>query len=59
MFLFLLICEGDVRNVPDYQPPYYDKLHQDPSFEDVKKVVCDEKYRPQIPKQWYNDEVNI
>jgi len=40
----------------EYQPPYYDKLHQDPSFDEVKKVVCEDKYRPQIAKQWYNDE---
>merc|ERR1712226_27138 len=42
--------------VEDYQPPYYEKLHQDPPFEEVRKVVCEEKYRPVVPKTWYNDE---
>ncbi|XP_047139293.1 activin receptor type-1 isoform X1 [Hydra vulgaris] len=42
--------------VEEYQPPYYDYLPQDPSFEEVKKVVVDDHYRPDIPKHWLNDE---
>ena len=44
------ICE-------DYQLPYYDKVPCDPSIEEMRKVVCVEKYRPTIPNRWVQDEV--
>lgn len=47
------LCDGVSE---DYQPPYYDKLCQDPPFEDVKRVICDEAYRPRIPNKWYGEE---
>ena len=34
--------------VEEYQLPYYDKVPNDPSIEDMKKVVVDQKYRPQM-----------
>lgn len=43
------ICE-------EYQLPYYDRVPSDPSVEDMKKVVCIEKYRPLIPNRWIQDE---
>lgn len=45
------ICE-------EYQLPYYDRVPSDPSVEDMKKVVCIEKYRPLIPNRWIQDEVS-
>lgn len=39
--------------VEEYQPPYYDVLPPDPSFEHVKKVVVDDQYRPVVPKSWF------
>ena len=41
----------------EYQLPYYDRVPCDPSIEDIKKVVCVEKYRPQIPNRWSQNEV--
>uniref|UniRef100_UPI00398F3C98 TGF-beta receptor type-1-like n=1 Tax=Pristiophorus japonicus TaxID=55135 RepID=UPI00398F3C98 len=40
----------------EYQLPYYDLVPSDPSIEDMKKVVCDQKLRPSIPNQWQSSE---
>ncbi|XP_056011203.1 TGF-beta receptor type-1-like isoform X2 [Ostrea edulis] len=38
--------------VEDYQLPFYDIVPSDPSLEDMKKVVCDDRQRPGIPNRW-------
>ena len=43
--------------VEDYEVPYYDAVGNDPSFEEMRKVVCIERRRPAIPNRWSNDEV--
>uniref|UniRef100_A0A3B3UIR9 receptor protein serine/threonine kinase n=1 Tax=Poecilia latipinna TaxID=48699 RepID=A0A3B3UIR9_9TELE len=40
----------------DFQLPYYDMVPSDPSIEDMKKVVCDQKLRPNIPNQCAADD---
>ncbi|XP_067892371.1 activin receptor type-1B-like [Heterodontus francisci] len=45
---------GGLHN--EYQLPYYDLVPSDPSIEDMKKVVCDQKLRPSIPNQWQSSE---
>nr|XP_043874323.1 activin receptor type-1C isoform X1 [Solea senegalensis] len=40
----------------DFQLPYYDLVPSDPSVEDMRKVVCDQKLRPSIPNQWQSCE---
>lgn len=42
--------------VHDAQLPYYEYVPQDPSIEDMRKIVCIEKIRPTIPEQWEHDE---
>ncbi|WAQ95834.1 BMR1B-like protein [Mya arenaria] len=37
--------------------PYQDLVPSDPSFDDMKMVVCDAKIRPQIPHRWGQDDV--
>jgi len=32
--------------------PYFDLTSTDPSFEEMKKLVCDEQIRPEIPSRW-------
>lgn len=32
-----------------YEVPYQHKVPSDPSFDDMKKVVCFEQFRPEIP----------
>jgi hypothetical protein len=43
----------------EYQIPYYDAVPSDPSFEDMRKLVCTDKLRPVIPNRWSGDEVSI
>ncbi|KAL0963774.1 hypothetical protein UPYG_G00313390 [Umbra pygmaea] len=40
----------------DFQLPYYDLVPSDPSLEDMRKIVCDQKLRPNIPNQWQSCE---
>eukprot|EP00062_Callorhinchus_milii_P013009 gi/632960651/ref/XP_007896316.1/ PREDICTED: activin receptor type-1-like [Callorhinchus milii] len=39
----------------EYKPPFYDLVPNDPSFEDMRKVVCVEQQRPNIPNRWFSD----
>ncbi|XP_017280038.1 activin receptor type-1 isoform X2 [Kryptolebias marmoratus] len=41
--------------VEDYKPPFHDVVPTDPSFEDMKKVVCVDQQRPNIPNRWFSD----
>ncbi|XP_064908279.1 TGF-beta receptor type-1 isoform X4 [Columba livia] len=41
----------------DYQLPYYDLVPSDPSVEEMRKVVCEQKLRPNIPNRWQSCEV--
>ncbi|XP_049885080.1 TGF-beta receptor type-1-like isoform X2 [Pectinophora gossypiella] len=44
--------------MPDeYQPPYYDCVPPDPALEDMRRVVCLEKRRPNVPNRWHSDPV--
>ncbi|CAL8321525.1 unnamed protein product [Merluccius merluccius] len=40
----------------DFQLPYYDLVPSDPSVEDMRRVVCEQKLRPSIPNQWQSCE---
>lgn len=37
--------------------PYYDLVPSDPSFEEMRKVVCVENHRPSIPNRWSSDQL--
>ncbi|XP_055701112.1 activin receptor type-1 isoform X2 [Phlebotomus papatasi] len=39
----------------DYKVPFYDVVPADPSFEDMKKVVCGDNYRPSLSNRWTSD----
>ncbi|XP_043361081.1 activin receptor type-1 isoform X5 [Dermochelys coriacea] len=41
--------------VEDYKPPFYDVVPNDPSFEDMRKVVCVDQQRPNVPNRWFSD----
>ncbi|XP_020640223.3 activin receptor type-1-like [Pogona vitticeps] len=43
------------RVVEDYRPPFFDLVPSDPSFEDMKKVVCIDQQTPTIPNRLYSD----
>ncbi|XP_054707219.1 bone morphogenetic protein receptor type-1B-like [Uloborus diversus] len=42
--------------VEEYQLPYYEYVPTNPSFEDMRKVVCVDQIRPTIPKHWSSCE---
>ena len=42
----------------EYQLPYFDLVPSDPSPEEMKKVVCVERCRPDIPNRWQSNEVS-
>ncbi|XP_066469747.1 serine/threonine-protein kinase receptor R3 [Tiliqua scincoides] len=41
--------------VEDYKPPFFDAVPIDPSFEDMKKVVCVDQQTPTVPNRLYSD----
>ncbi|XP_069075736.1 TGF-beta receptor type-1 isoform X3 [Pleurodeles waltl] len=40
----------------EYQLPYYDLVQSDPSVEEMRKVVCEQMLRPNIPNRWQSCE---
>uniref|UniRef100_A0A4W3GFR4 Activin receptor type-1B-like n=1 Tax=Callorhinchus milii TaxID=7868 RepID=A0A4W3GFR4_CALMI len=43
----------------EYQLPYFDLVPSDPSIEEMRKVVCEQNLRPNIPNFWQSNEVRI
>lgn len=43
----------------DYDIPYKDQVPQDPSFEDMRKIVCEDGSRPEIPLRWNKSKVKF
>ncbi|XP_043930784.1 activin receptor type-1C isoform X8 [Protopterus annectens] len=42
--------------IEEYQLPYYDSVPSDPSVDEMRKVVCEQNMRPNIPNQWHSYE---
>uniref|UniRef100_A0A3B3U2Z5 receptor protein serine/threonine kinase n=1 Tax=Poecilia latipinna TaxID=48699 RepID=A0A3B3U2Z5_9TELE len=40
----------------EYQLPYHELVPTDPSYEDMREVVCIKKLRPSFPNRWSSDE---
>lgn len=57
--LRLCLSFGGLGIVEEYKPPFYDQVTNDPSFEDMRKVVCVEQQRPFIPNRWFSDPVSV
>ncbi|CAL8109601.1 unnamed protein product [Orchesella dallaii] len=63
MYAFALvlweICRRTVSQgiTDEYQPPFYDAVNADPSFDEMRKVVCIDGYRPEVPNRWTTDPV--
>lgn len=49
------LCSAGIHE--EYQLPYYDLVPSDPSIEEMRKVVCDQKLRPNVPNWWQSYEV--
>lgn len=59
--VFWEICWRTTSNgiVEDYKPPFYDCVGADPSFDEMRKIVCTDQRRPVIPNRWASDSVSI
>ena len=55
------MCRRTVSSgfIEEYRPPFFDMVPSDPSFEDMRKVVCIDQYRPVVPIYWESDPVII
>lgn len=54
-YIFVHVCPAGI--VEEYQLPYYDLVPTDPSYEDMREVVCIKKQRPSFANRWSSDEV--
>lgn len=54
------VCRRTLSNgiAEEYKPPFYDQVPSDPSFEDMRKVVCIDQQRPVLPNRWTSDTVS-
>lgn len=43
----------------EYQLPFYDIVPSDPTIEEMRKVVCIERQRPEIPQRWFSSPVRL
>lgn len=51
-------CYGnDVGGSEEYQMPYFDQVPPDPTIEEMRKIVCTDMQRPNIPARWQNSSV--
>uniref|UniRef100_A0A3B4YRA3 receptor protein serine/threonine kinase n=1 Tax=Seriola lalandi dorsalis TaxID=1841481 RepID=A0A3B4YRA3_SERLL len=41
----------------EYQLPYHELVPTDPSYEDMREVVCIKRLRPSFPNRWTSDEM--
>ncbi|XP_050093465.1 activin receptor type-1-like [Anopheles aquasalis] len=55
--IFWEVCRRTIASgiAEEYQVPYYDCVSSDPSFEEMRKVVCVDNYRPSVPNRWTSD----
>lgn len=58
--IFWEICRRTISHgiAEEYKVPFHDVVPADPGFEDMRKVVCVDGYRPSIPNRWSSDPVS-
>ena len=61
LVLWEIICrtECETYSAFNYNVPYQDMVPSDPSFDDMRQVVCVENRRPSIYKEIENNPVRI
>lgn len=55
----LVLSQSSPGIVEEYQLPYYDMVPNDPSYEDMREVVCVKRLRPVVSNRWNSDEVSM
>lgn len=53
----MCVCFFSTGILEEYQLPYHELVPTDPSYEDMKEVVCTKRLRPSFPNRWTSDEV--
>lgn len=54
---YIFVCVFSTGILEEYQLPYHELVPTDPSYEDMKEVVCTKRLRPSFPNRWTSDEV--
>lgn len=57
--MMLVLSQSSPGIVEEYQLPYYDMVPNDPSYEDMREVVCVKRLRPVVSNRWNSDEVSM
>lgn len=55
-YYFVAIFSYSYQFFP-FSVPYYDVVPSDPSFEEMRKVVCGDNHRPSLPNRWSSDHL--
>ncbi len=54
--VFWEICQRNAKiGEAEFQLPYSEFVGPDPSLDEMRKIVCIEKFRPEIPSEWADD----
>lgn len=60
LVLWEICCRTSSNGIVDeYHPPFYDCVGSDPSFEEMRKVVCLDQRRPIMSDRWFTDPVSL
>ena len=51
------VDDSDPNSAEEFALPYHMDVVPDPSFEEMRKVVCVAQRRPDIPKKWHENQV--
>ena len=59
--IFWEVCRRTISSgiAEEYRIPFYDVVPNDPSFEEMRKLICVDSYRPSVPNRWSSDTVSI
>ena len=48
-----------LETVDEYKPPFHEWIGEDPTVDEMKDVVINERKRPEIPERWSTDQVRF
>ena len=52
------VCDDDPNSAADFALPFHNDVGPDPSFEEMKKVVCIDNRRPEFLDSWRKSQVS-
>ncbi len=54
-----LALAGGEDDCEEYRQPFFDVVGADPTMEEMRKVVCEKRLRPNCPNRWQGSQVRI